>query len=76
MSERRRSVDDDDHSLMWEELFSTAYLAHPYFWPVIGWAGAPPVDYAPLIRSQAMRAGPCDVPAQSLLYPRAQIAFE
>jgi zinc protease len=37
MSERRRSVEDDNHSLMWEQLQSTAYLAHPYSWPVIGW---------------------------------------
>jgi zinc protease len=37
MSERRRSVEDDNHSLMWEQLMSTAYLAHPYQWPVIGW---------------------------------------
>lgn len=37
MSERRRSVEDSDHDLMWIELISTAYLAHPYSWPVIGW---------------------------------------
>lgn len=37
MSERRRSVEDDNHSLMWEQLQSTAYLAHPYSWPIIGW---------------------------------------
>jgi zinc protease len=37
MSERRRSVEDDNHSLMWEQLMSTAYLAHPYQWPIIGW---------------------------------------
>ncbi|RKZ18089.1 insulinase family protein [bacterium] len=37
MSERRRSVEDDNHSLMWEQLMSSAYMAHPYQWPVIGW---------------------------------------
>jgi predicted Zn-dependent peptidase len=38
MSERRRSVEDSNHSLMGEQLYSTAFLAHPYQWPVIGWA--------------------------------------
>ena len=38
MSERRRSVDDDNHSLMWELMQSVAFAAHPYSWPVIGWA--------------------------------------
>jgi zinc protease len=38
MSERRRSVEDDNHSLMWELLQSIAFIAHPYSWPVIGWA--------------------------------------
>ena len=38
MSERRRSVEDDNHSLMWELLQSIAFSAHPYSWPVIGWA--------------------------------------
>jgi len=37
MSERRRSVEDDNHSLMWEQLNAAAYIAHPYQWPVIGW---------------------------------------
>ena len=37
MSERRRSLEDDNHSLMWEQLMSAAYIAHPYQWPVIGW---------------------------------------
>ena len=37
MSERRRSVEDDNHSLMWELLGSIAFTAHPYSWPVIGW---------------------------------------
>ncbi len=37
MSERRRSMEDDNHSLMWEQLMSAAYMAHPYQWPIIGW---------------------------------------
>jgi zinc protease len=37
MSERRRSLEDDNHSLMFEQLFSTAYIAHPYQWPILGW---------------------------------------
>jgi zinc protease len=37
MSERRRSLEDDNHSLMWELLSATAFSAHPYQWPVIGW---------------------------------------
>jgi len=37
MSERRRSVEDDNHSLMWEQLNAAAFVAHPYSWPVIGW---------------------------------------
>jgi zinc protease len=37
MSERRRSVEDDNHSLMWEQLQAAAFTAHPYSWPVIGW---------------------------------------
>jgi zinc protease len=37
MSERRRSLEDDNHSLMWEQLMSAAYIAHPYQWPIIGW---------------------------------------
>lgn len=38
MSERLRSVEDDNQSLLLEELDSIAFLAHPYQWPVIGWA--------------------------------------
>lgn len=37
MSERRRSVEDDNHSLMMEIYYSAAFMAHPYSWPVIGW---------------------------------------
>ncbi|MFQ5692631.1 MAG: M16 family metallopeptidase [Nitrospinota bacterium] len=35
--ERRRSVDDNPVSLLWEDLRAAAYRAHPYGWPVIGW---------------------------------------
>ena len=37
MSERRRSLEDSNLGLMWEQLNSTAFLAHPYQWPIIGW---------------------------------------
>ncbi len=37
MSERRRSLEDDNHSLMFEQLNAAAFMAHPYQWPVIGW---------------------------------------
>ncbi len=37
MSERRRSLEDSNPGLMWEQLNSAAYLAHPYSWPIIGW---------------------------------------
>ncbi len=37
MSERRRSVEDDNQALMWEQLGAAAFMAHPYQWPVIGW---------------------------------------
>jgi zinc protease len=37
MSERRRSVEDSNAGLMYVQLNSAAYLAHPYSWPVIGW---------------------------------------
>jgi zinc protease len=36
-SERRRSLEDDNHGLMWEQLYAAAYMAHPYSWPVLGW---------------------------------------
>jgi predicted Zn-dependent peptidase len=35
--ERRMSIDNDNSGLIYEELFATAYEAHPYSWPVIGW---------------------------------------
>ena len=37
-SERRTSVDGDNSGILREQLWATAYLAHPYQWPVVGWA--------------------------------------
>ena len=37
MSERRRSVEDNNMRLIDEENWAAAYKAHPYQWPVIGW---------------------------------------
>ena len=36
-SERRTSVDGDNSGILREQLWATAYLAHPYQWPVVGW---------------------------------------
>jgi zinc protease len=36
-SERRLRTDNDNGGLLDEQLWATAYLAHPYQWPVIGW---------------------------------------
>jgi len=36
-SERRTSVDDDNAALLDEQVMATAYVAHPYQFPVIGW---------------------------------------
>ncbi len=36
-SERRRSVEDNNIRALGEENWATAYMAHPYQWPVIGW---------------------------------------
>jgi zinc protease len=38
MSERRTSVDSDNSGLLAEQLWATAFTAHPYQWPVVGWA--------------------------------------
>lgn len=35
--ERRRSVEDNPVSFLWESLRAAAFQAHPYGWPVIGW---------------------------------------
>jgi zinc protease len=36
-SERRTSVDGNNFGLLTEQLQATAFTAHPYQWPVIGW---------------------------------------
>jgi len=36
-SERRTSVDSDNFGLLTEQLWATAFTAHPYQWPVVGW---------------------------------------
>jgi zinc protease len=35
--ERRMRYDDDPTSTMVEQMMATAFLSHPYQWPVIGW---------------------------------------
>src|SRR6266704_2183923 len=37
MEERRRSYEDRPRSLLNENLLATAFAAHPYKWPTIGW---------------------------------------
>ena len=36
-SERRTSVDNNNFRRLFEEVFATAFVAHPYQFPVIGW---------------------------------------
>jgi zinc protease len=36
-SERRTSIDADNNGLLDEQLQATAFIAHPYQWPVVGW---------------------------------------
>jgi zinc protease len=36
-SERRLSVDNDNAGLLSEQLWATAFIAHTYQWPVVGW---------------------------------------
>ncbi len=36
-SERRRSVEDNDFGRLYEQMRATAFVAHPYQFPVIGW---------------------------------------
>lgn len=36
-SERRTSVDDNNFFKLYEQMSATAYVAHPYQFPVIGW---------------------------------------
>lgn len=37
-NERRLAVDNDNESLLREQLLAAVFTAHPYSWPVIGWA--------------------------------------
>lgn len=37
-NERRLSVDNNPSGLLYEQLGATAFIAHPYQWPVVGWA--------------------------------------
>lgn len=37
MEERRMRYEDDPQNLLYEEVIATAFSAHPYRWPVIGW---------------------------------------
>lgn len=36
-SERRTSVDNNNFGILNEQLYATAFNAHPYQWPVVGW---------------------------------------
>lgn len=36
-SERRTSVESDNAGLLDEQMWATAFTAHPYQWPVVGW---------------------------------------
>src|SRR6266849_256064 len=36
-SERRSSVDGQNEGMLDEQLWATAFIAHPYQWPVVGW---------------------------------------
>jgi zinc protease len=36
-SERRTRVDNNNSGILAEQLWATAFIAHPYQWPVIGW---------------------------------------
>ncbi|MCU1311548.1 MAG: peptidase domain protein [Candidatus Angelobacter sp.] len=37
-SERRNSVDASNRGILNEQLMATAFISHPYQWPVVGWA--------------------------------------
>ncbi|MBC8165059.1 MAG: insulinase family protein, partial [Bryobacteraceae bacterium] len=37
-SERRTNVDNSNFGLLYEQVNAAAYTAHPYGWPVVGWA--------------------------------------
>lgn len=49
MEERRRSTDADPESKLWETFVASAFLAHPYGQPTIGWMS----DIENLSRSKA-----------------------
>jgi zinc protease len=36
-SERRTSVDGSNEGILDEQMWATAFIAHPYQWPVVGW---------------------------------------
>jgi zinc protease len=36
-NERRMSVDNNNRGILYEQLSATAFIAHSYKWPVIGW---------------------------------------
>src|SRR5882762_10139127 len=36
-SERRSSVDAENAGILSEQMWATAFTAHPYQWPVVGW---------------------------------------
>jgi zinc protease len=36
-SERRLGVDDDNEGRLYEQVLATAFVAHPYQFPIIGW---------------------------------------
>lgn len=38
LEERRLAVDDSPEGAFGEQLFASAFIAHPYRWPIIGWA--------------------------------------
>jgi len=38
LEERRMRTEDSPQGRMFETLFATRFIAHPYRWPVIGWA--------------------------------------
>jgi zinc protease len=37
-SERQTSVENSNFGVLYEHLNATAYMAHPYGWPVVGWS--------------------------------------
>ena len=37
-NERRLSVDNSNMGILYEQMNAAAYIAHPYRWPILGWA--------------------------------------